>query len=98
MAAVFLAPAGLEAWNRQPADVFGVRQYRADQGSSRGIMKNYRLKISRRDFEELRRLVLLDMPNEAAAFALAGVAEYGDQVDILVRRPLAVPIHVYGSE
>jgi molybdopterin/thiamine biosynthesis adenylyltransferase len=54
-------------------------------------MKKYRLKISRQDFEELRQLVLADMPNEAAAFALAGVAEYGNQVDILVRRPVAIP-------
>lgn len=57
-------------------------------------MKKYRLKISRQDFEELRHMVLADLPNEAGAFALAGIAEYGDQVDILVRRPIAVPKHM----
>ncbi|MCZ7547627.1 MAG: ThiF family adenylyltransferase [Anaerolineales bacterium] len=54
-------------------------------------MKKYRLKISRQDFEELHRLVLADLPDEAGAFALAGIANVGDQVDILVRRPIAVP-------
>ena len=54
-------------------------------------MKKYRLKISRQDFEELRRLVLADLPDEAGAFALAGIANFGDQVDILVRRTIAVP-------
>jgi len=54
-------------------------------------MKKYRLKIVRNDFDELRRIVLADMPEEAGAFALAGVAEYGDQIDILVRRPISLP-------
>lgn len=54
-------------------------------------MKKYRLKITRDDFEELRRLVLADMPEEAGAFALAGISEYDDQVDVLVRRPISVP-------
>lgn len=51
----------------------------------------YRLKISREDFEELRRLVLVDMPNEASAFALAGTSRQDSQIDILVRRPVAIP-------
>src|SRR5258706_10754362 len=54
-------------------------------------MKKYRLKITRNDFNELKRIVLADMPEEAGAFALAGVAEYGDQIDVLVRRPIALP-------
>lgn len=54
-------------------------------------MKKYRLKISRQDFEEMRRLVLADLPNEAGAFALAGITNFGDQVDILIRRTIAVP-------
>jgi hypothetical protein len=54
-------------------------------------MKKYRLKITRDDFEELRRLVLADIPEEAGAFALAGISEYSNQVDVLVRRLIEVP-------
>lgn len=54
-------------------------------------MSKYRLKISREDFDDLRRIVLADMPNEAGAFALAGISRQDDQVDILVRRPINVP-------
>ena len=54
-------------------------------------MSKYRLKISREDFDELKRIVLADMPNEAGAFALAGISRQGDEVDILVRRPIYVP-------
>lgn len=54
-------------------------------------MKKYRLKITRQDLDELRLLVLRDMPNEAGAFALAGVYETDEQVDVLVRRPVAIP-------
>ncbi|MEP0805628.1 MAG: ThiF family adenylyltransferase [Chloroflexota bacterium] len=57
-------------------------------------MKKYRLKISRKDFDKLRSMVLADLPDEAGAFALAGIAEYGDQTDILVRRPISVPKHM----
>jgi len=57
-------------------------------------MRRFRLKISRDDFDELRRIVLADMPNEAGAFALAGTSSYDDQVDILVRRPIKVPSHM----
>ncbi|WKZ45868.1 MAG: ThiF family adenylyltransferase [Anaerolineales bacterium] len=52
------------------------------------------MKISREDFDKLRHLVLADLPDEAGAFALAGIAEYGDQTDILVRRPISVPKHM----
>ena len=57
-------------------------------------MKKYRLKITLQDFEELRRLVLADMPREAGAFALAGVSMQEDQTDVLVRRPIPVPPHM----
>jgi hypothetical protein len=57
-------------------------------------MKKYRLRITRNDFDELRRLVLADMPEEAGAFALAGISDHGDQVDVLVRRPIRVPKHM----
>lgn len=54
-------------------------------------INKYRLKISREDFSELKRLVLADMPLEAVAFALAGISRHDGQVDVLVRRPIAVP-------
>ena len=54
-------------------------------------MNTYRLKITERDFEELRQLVFRDMPREAGAFALAGIAKSGDTTDILVRRHIVVP-------
>ncbi len=54
-------------------------------------MKKYRLKITREDFDELRRLVLIDMPRENVAFALAGVSTQNNQLDVLVRRPIPVP-------
>lgn len=57
-------------------------------------MKKYRLKITRNDFDELKRLVLADTPEEAGAFALAGISAHGDQVDVLVRRPIPVLKHM----
>ncbi len=54
-------------------------------------MKKYRLKIARNDFEELKRLVFADAPQEAGAFALAGISESTTQVDVLVRRIVKVP-------
>lgn len=54
-------------------------------------MKKYRLKITQKDFEDLRTLVLADAPEEAGAFALAGIAEHASQVDLLVRRVIEVP-------
>ncbi len=52
---------------------------------------NYRLKIAQEDFEELQRLVLADLPMEAGAFALAGIARRQDGLDVIARRPIAVP-------
>lgn len=54
-------------------------------------MRKYRLKISQKDFEQLRELVFSDAPEEAGAFALAGIAESNRNVDILVRRVLEIP-------
>ena len=54
-------------------------------------MKKLRLKIAEKDFEELQRLVLADMPREAGAFALAGLAKHDDYTDIIVRRPVPIP-------
>jgi hypothetical protein len=36
-------------------------------------------------------MVLVDLPKESGAFALAGFSLHGDHVDILVRRPINVP-------
>lgn len=54
-------------------------------------MGEYRLKIAEKDFEHLRELVFTDLPKEAGAFALAGVAEQRERTDIIVRRVLQVP-------
>jgi hypothetical protein len=54
-------------------------------------MEKYRLKITREDFNELRQLVLANMPKEAGAFALAGISTCDNLVDILVRRPIKIP-------
>jgi hypothetical protein len=54
-------------------------------------MASYRIKIAESDFTELERLVFADRPNEAGAFALAGVANHLSGTDIIVRRPVAVP-------
>lgn len=51
----------------------------------------YRLKISEAHFAELERLVLADLPKEAAAFALAGSARHAATTDVIVRRPIAIP-------
>lgn len=58
-------------------------------------MKTLRLKIADQDFNELQRLVFADMPKEAGAFALAGSVKHADRVDILVRRPVAVPRELF---
>jgi hypothetical protein len=55
----------------------------------------YRIKISQPDFEELRRLVLNDHPQEGAAFALAGVAMGKDIMDVLIRRPVSIPKELF---
>jgi len=54
-------------------------------------MKRYRLKISENDYELLKKYVLQDIPLEAGAFALAGISENNDVIDILVRRPIEIP-------
>lgn len=54
-------------------------------------MKARRLKIAVQDFEELQRLVLADMPREAGAFALASMAETAASIDVIIRRPVAIP-------
>jgi hypothetical protein len=54
-------------------------------------MRPFRLKIAQQDFEELERLVLADMPREAGAFALAGMSEQSDSVELIIRRPVAIP-------
>ena len=54
-------------------------------------MGPFRLKITRKDFDALRNLVLADMPNEAGAFALAGSTTNTSGTDIIVRRVLTVP-------
>lgn len=55
----------------------------------------YRIKISRTDFDELKKLVLVDHPKESAAFALAGVACLKNITDIIVRRPIAIPKELF---
>ena len=54
-------------------------------------MNTFRLKITESDFEELQQLVFRDMPQEAGAFALAGIAKSRETTDILVRRHIVVP-------
>jgi molybdopterin/thiamine biosynthesis adenylyltransferase len=54
-------------------------------------MPKFRVKIAENDFELLQRLVFADLPKEAGAFALAGVAVGHDRTDIIVRRALEVP-------
>jgi len=54
-------------------------------------MSAYRIKIAQEDFDELQRLVSVDLPKEAGAFALAGVADHSAGTDVIVRRPLAIP-------
>ena len=54
-------------------------------------MDAYRLKVAETDFERLRTLVFADLPKEAGAFALAGVAQHASGTDIIVRRVLEIP-------
>jgi molybdopterin-synthase adenylyltransferase len=58
----------------------------------------FRLRIPQTDYEELRRLTLVSMPKEAAAFALAGISNTRDDTDILVRRAIAVPPDQYQTQ
>jgi hypothetical protein len=52
---------------------------------------SWQLRIAASDFEELRRLVFEHQPEEAGAFALAGVSRHATGSDIVVRRVIAVP-------
>lgn len=54
-------------------------------------MKAYRLKIWEQTLKELQNLVFADLPKEAGAFALAGFAEHRNGIEIIVRRPVAIP-------
>jgi len=55
----------------------------------------YRIKISKGDFEELKKLVLADHPQECAAFALAGTVLLENVTDVIVRRPVAIPKELF---
>jgi hypothetical protein len=55
----------------------------------------YRIKIAASDLEEIRRLVTAERPREGAAFALAGVAEFADVTDVLVRRVVRIPASAF---
>lgn len=61
-------------------------------------MTRFRLKISEQDFRQLQELVFSDLPKEAAAFALAGSATYPGGMDVLVRRPVSVPKHLFSIQ
>jgi molybdopterin/thiamine biosynthesis adenylyltransferase len=61
-------------------------------------MRRYRLKIAENDFEQLRSLVLADMPSEAGAFLLAGWARCGGTEDILIRRVVPIPKEDFVSQ
>ncbi len=51
----------------------------------------YRLKIAQPEYEKLQQLVLADLPREAGAFALAGIARHDETTDVIVRRVIEVP-------
>lgn len=61
-------------------------------------MSPFRLKISEQDFKQLQDLVYSDLPKEAGAFALAGIAVHRGGTDILVRRPVAVPKELFAFQ
>jgi hypothetical protein len=61
-------------------------------------MTRFRLKISEQDFRQLQELVFSDLPKEAAAFALVGSATYPGGMDVLVRRPVPVPKHLFSFQ
>jgi hypothetical protein len=61
-------------------------------------MTSFRLKISENDLKQLQDLVFADLPKEAGAFALAGTGAHGDEIDILVRRPVAIPKHLFSFQ
>jgi len=54
-------------------------------------MKKFRLKITCEDINILKQHVFANLPKEAGAFALAGMASDNNQVDILIRRVIKIP-------
>jgi len=58
-------------------------------------MSTFNIKIAQQDLDKLCLLVNAKYPKEAAAFALAGVSIRGDDVTILVRRPIEIPPEQY---
>ena len=58
-------------------------------------MARVRLKITQQDFEHLKDLVFANLPLEAGAFALAGVAITESGMDILVRRYVEIPQELF---
>src|SRR5574341_898091 len=89
VAPVLMASTKLESGRRQRAYLPRVREHPPREG--RVNMTLYRLKIAESDFTEIQNLVLADMPNEAGAFALAGMATHKRSTDILVRRVISIP-------
>lgn len=58
-------------------------------------MARVRLKITQQDFERLKALVFANLPLEAGAFALAGIATTESGMDILVRRYVEIPQELF---
>lgn len=54
-------------------------------------MKRYRIKITERDFKQLKTEVFVNSPLERGAFALAGISSHNNVVDILIRRVIPIP-------
>ena len=55
------------------------------------MKQRFRIKIARLDFDKLTKSVLQNLPLEAGAFALAGIATHSQTTDILVRRIIEIP-------
>ncbi|MBI1280136.1 MAG: hypothetical protein GC179_18550 [Anaerolineaceae bacterium] len=58
-------------------------------------MARIRLKITQQDFQQLQSLVFANLPREAGAFALAGIAKTDLGFDILVRRHVEIPQELF---
>jgi molybdopterin/thiamine biosynthesis adenylyltransferase len=58
-------------------------------------MARIRLKITQQDFQHLQELVFADLPREAGAFALAGVARTDTGTDIFIRRHVEIPQELF---
>lgn len=61
-------------------------------------MKKHRLKITDQDLNKLKACVFSDMPKEAGAFCLAGVAKRADGYDIIVRRVIEIPSNLVSDQ